>query len=175
LPKKRPFSKLSLFRLDPQSTLAFHRPVVTFWFRVKRWLPVLLWMAFIYAGSTDLLASHHTSRFIGPFLRWLYPQVTHATIARVQTVVRKTGHVTEYAILSLLLLHALRSPDGAPVGARTWVLTLVISALYAVSDEAHQATIPTRQGNVSDVLLDTAGAALGLAGCWWQARWRRRR
>src|SRR5262249_31317101 len=33
-------------------------------------LPVILWMALIFAGSTDLLSPHRTSRMIGPLLRW---------------------------------------------------------------------------------------------------------
>jgi VanZ family protein len=47
--------------------------------------------------------------------------------------------------------------------------------MYAVSDEWHQSFVPTRVGTPWDVLIDAAGAALGLslAGLWW--RWRRSR
>jgi VanZ family protein len=45
--------------------------------------------------------------------------------------------------------------------------------MYAVSDEWHQTFVPTRVGTPSDVMIDAAGAALGLAlaALWW--RWRR--
>ena len=50
---------------------------------------------------------------------------------------------------------------------------LVLSVMYAVSDEWHQTFVPTRVGTPWDVMIDGAGAALGLAlaGLWW--RWRR--
>src|SRR5688500_10779108 len=80
---------------------------------VKYWLPVLLWMVFIFIGSTDLMSAEHTSRFIGPFLRWFAPDITDATIASIQLVVRKSAHLTEYAILAALLYRALRQKTAS--------------------------------------------------------------
>ena len=37
-------------------------------------------MAFIFVGSTDAFSSGHTSRFIGPFLRWLSPGLPDAAV-----------------------------------------------------------------------------------------------
>ncbi len=97
---------------------------------IKYWLPVLLWMVFIFIGSTDLMSAEHTSRFIGPFLRWFAPDITDATIASIQLVVRKCAHLTEYAILSALLLRALRQhfiarraplPLSSPCFAPSWM------------------------------------------------------
>ena len=70
---------------------------------VKYWMPAIVWMALIFIGSTDMLSAEHTSRFLAPFLRWLDPQITWATLNAVQTIIRKLGHVTEYAILAALL------------------------------------------------------------------------
>ena len=38
--------------------------------------------------------------------------------------------------------------------------------LYAASDEFHQSFVPTRTPLVSDVLIDTAGGAIGLLALW---------
>jgi VanZ family protein len=124
---------------------------------LKYWLPVLLWMVFIFIGSTDLMSAEQTSRFIGPFLRWFSPDMTDATIASVQLVVRKCAHVTEYAILSALLLRALRQHLLA---ARS--VAFVLAALYAVLDEFHQSFVPSRTGSPWDVVTDCIGAILGL-------------
>src|SRR6516225_8921231 len=70
---------------------------------LKYWLPVLLWLGLIFIGSTDLLSAEHTSRVIGPILRWFNPDIPAETIARVQFFVRKTAHLSEYAILGMLL------------------------------------------------------------------------
>lgn len=111
-------------------------------------------MIFIFIGSTDLLSAEHTSRFIGPFLRWFTPDISDASIASVQLVVRKFGHFTEYAILAALLCRALRK--SAP-----WI-ALVIAVIYAVLDEVHQSLVFSRTGSLWDVLIDCIGALLGL-------------
>ena len=43
------------------------------------------------------------------------------------------------------------------------VLPWLIAAGYAATDEFHQLFVPGRSGQISDVLLDSAGA---LAGVW---------
>ena len=70
-----------------------------------------LWMALMFFGSTDLMSSEHTSRFLTPFLRWWNPDISPAAIAQVHLVVRKAAHVTEYAILTGLLFRAIRRID----------------------------------------------------------------
>lgn len=124
---------------------------------IKYWLPVLLWMVFIFIGSTDLMSAEHTSRFIGPFLRWFAPDITDAAIVSIQFFVRKCAHVMEYAILSALLLRALRQHLLA---ARS--VAFVLAALYAVLDEFHQSFVPSRTGSPWDVVTDSIGAILGL-------------
>jgi VanZ family protein len=129
-------------------------------FFIKYWPPVLLWMIFIFVGSTDLLSAEHTSRFIGPFLRWFAPDIAGATIASVQLVVRKCAHLTEYAILAALLCRALRL--GHNNFRRAGALSLVVAALYAVFDEFHQSFVPSRTGAAQDVAIDCCGAIFGL-------------
>ena len=76
---------------------------------LKYWLPLVIWLGVIFVGSTDLMSTQHTSRFIVPFLRWLDPHISWAAINTIHTVIRKLGHVSEYAILALLLWRALCS------------------------------------------------------------------
>ena len=49
-------------------------------------------------------------------------------------------------------------------------LPWLIAALYAASDEIHQLFVPGRSGQLSDVILDSAGALAGVAAftvlCW---------
>jgi len=39
-------------------------------------------------------------------------------------------------------------------------LAIIISVLYAVSDEIHQLFVPTREGKIRDVLIDSLGILL---------------
>lgn len=129
-------------------------------FVLKYWLPVLAWMIFIFIGSTDLMSAEHTSRFIGPFLRWFAPDVSDATIALIQFVVRKGAHLTEYAILAALLSRAFRQ-NQARVGG-TLVVSFLIAGVYAAFDEFHQSFVASRTSSPRDVLIDCAGALVGL-------------
>lgn len=144
---------------------------------VKFWLPVALWAALIFLGSTDLLAQAHTSRWIAPILRWLKPDISWEAIQRVQTLVRKGGHLTEYAVLAVLLARALRAARGLAPGWdwRAARLAWLLATLYAVSDEFHQHHVPSRTASPTDVVIDAVGALTGLLLWWLWNRWRRAR
>jgi len=133
------------------------------------WLPVAVWAALIFYGSGDVLSDSRTSRFLGPLLRWVCPDLSDTTVRQLQGIVRKGGHVTEYAILALLALRALmRSPRLLPQ-AWSWraaFLALALCVLYAASDEFHQALVPSRYGSGLDVAIDAGGAILGLGLAW---------
>jgi VanZ family protein len=132
-------------------------------------------MAFIFAASTETFSSGHTSRLIGPLLRWLAPGLTEAAVESAVFWIRKAAHVTEYAVLAALLWRALWRPvrgDRRPWSWRVARRALLGSALWAASDEIHQAFTATRGASVRDVVLDTTGAALGLLLLWRAWSWR---
>jgi VanZ family protein len=100
--------------------------------RFSLWAPVVLWAAAIFAFSSI------------PGL---------ATDLGVwDTILRKGAHMTEYAILALLLFRAL----GREVPA------FVLGFAYAVTDEIHQEFVRGRHASPFDVAMDAAGLALGL-------------
>ncbi len=138
---------------------------------LKPWLPVILWMGFIFGLSTDLGSFEHTSRFIGPFLRWLNPEISAEAVRQVQFIIRKAGHFTEYAILALLILRALRRSQPERSFLQTAAIALLVATAYAATDEYHQSFVPGRTAAVGDVLIDGAGAVTALA---LAAGWRRR-
>lgn len=148
--------------------------------RVRRfiyWLPALAWMTAIFLGSTGLLASQQTSRFLAPLLRWLWPGLSEDRLWATIFWLRKGAHMAEYALLALLVLAALNRTFRPWPATWSWARAgwaLLICAGYAVSDELHQAFEPARFGSALDVVIDSVGAAaaLGLLWCW--GRWRRR-
>ena len=140
------------------------------------WLPVLIWMAIIFSASSDPMSFSHSSHIIAPILHWAFPDISDATVHAVVFAVRKVAHVTEYAILGLLAWRAMRKPSAANPRPWSWSqagFALLLVALYATSDEIHQAFVPSRQASVWDVLLDTLGGALGLLFLWIIGRWRK--
>lgn len=135
-------------------------------------------MTLIFGASADTGSSQRSSRLIEPLVRWLFPDVSEPVVDAVVFYVRKCAHVTEYAVLALLLWRAVRKPvrhDPRPWLKSQVALVIGLTSLYAASDEMHQAFVPNREGRFHDVMIDTVGAALGLFALWLVERWRQRR
>jgi VanZ family protein len=130
---------------------------------LKYWLPLQIWLAVIFVGSTNLMSAEHTSRYIVPFLLWLKPGMSPQTIWVILVVMRKCAHVTEYAILALLMWRAVRSvPAFSMKMSMSLGAALLGCAVFAASDEFHQSFVKSRTPSVGDVLLDVGGALVGL-------------
>ena len=99
---------------------------------VSLWLPVLAWAAVIFAFSS--IPSLGTGLGV-----W-------------DTILRKGAHMTEYAVLGLLLLRALSRELPA----------FALGIAYAITDEIHQHFVRGRHASPVDVLIDTAGVAIGI-------------
>jgi len=133
-------------------------------------------MAFVFGLSTEAGAPRHTSRIIGPLLRWMNPEISEEAIRSVQLVIRKSAHLTEYAILALLVWRARRQPargERRPWHRADACFAFAVAALFAATDEWHQSFVPSREGRFVDVLIDSTGAFLGLLACWSFGRWRK--
>ena len=104
-----------------------------------RWTATLLWGAAIFWLSSQ-------SRPLGR--RW--PALPSAL-----------AHVFEFGVLAALLHRILSA--GPARHRRPAALAFLLTALYAASDEAHQALVPERIASPAEYGLDLLGASLGLA------------
>jgi VanZ family protein len=130
---------------------------------LKYWLPLLIWLGVIFVASTDLMSAEHTSRFFVPILLWLKPGMAPETIRSILFAMRKCAHLSQYAVLALLFWRAFRR--GSAIRGKMSILfgaVLLGCAVFAASDEFHQSFVKSRTPSVRDVLLDIAGASLGL-------------
>lgn len=84
-----------------------------------------------------------------------------AFAAKVDHPIRKTAHATEYAVFAMLLFGAWYDRKRRMV--YNALLPWVCASVYAAGDELHQLFVPGRSGQISDVLLDSAGAAAGIS------------
>jgi hypothetical protein len=106
--------------------------------RLLQWIPALICMAAIF------LASATPANRIENFGAW-------------DTLVKKGGHFTGYAILGITYLIGIgeRRP-------RVWLIAIPLAVLYATSDELHQLYTPGRHSSLIDVCIDGMGAATGV-------------
>ena len=131
--------------------------------------PAIAWAALIFSASTEGLSAPHTSRFIVPLLHWLLPRADMETVELLHILIRKTAHVVEYFVLSLLVLRAVRA--GRPGWQWRWALTAaLVAAGYSAIDEFHQWLVPNRGASGWDSLLDTSGALAAQVASWLWAR-----
>ncbi|HZF02683.1 MAG TPA: VanZ family protein [Methylomirabilota bacterium] len=135
---------------------------------LKYWLPVLVCMAMIFSASSDAHSQQHSSGIFEPFLHWLFPKMPQTEIERIHHGIRKCGHLTEYAILALLLWRALNQSKNklSPWSWPRFSGALLIVFIYAATDEFHQIFVPGRTPLMSDVFIDTTGGAIGLLALW---------
>jgi VanZ family protein len=116
-------------------------------------LAPLCWTGLIMYLGGGQWSGEETSAWLMPMLRALLPGVSPDFLNAVHILIRKTAHVSEYAVLGILW----RRATGV-----TWI-ALALSILTASLDEFRQLFTPGREGSLYDVLLDGTGAAAALA------------
>ena len=109
-----------------------------------RWGPALLLMMVIFIASA--IPGEEFPQYKGG---WDY-------------IIKKSGHLLEYGILTLLMLRGLAGPGLAGATRRQKLGALGLTMLYAATDEFHQRFTPGRRGQVPDVLIDLIGGGLAL-------------
>lgn len=102
------------------------------------WLPVILWAALIFSFSTIKQAK------VSDFFFWDY-------------IVKKTAHVTEYAIFYALIFRATK---------KNWIAAYLLVLLYSASDEFHQHFVIGRTATPLDLGFDLSGANISAYVLW---------
>lgn len=144
---------------------------------LKAWIAAILWLIVIAIESTALLSASNTSRILYPMLHFLFG-LDWEHFEDWHFLIRKTGHVVGYGILSILLFRAWRATLPAMSDVKwtpRWATIAILgTALVASLDEWHQSFIPSRTGRWQDVVLDACAgfAAQIVIFVWW--KWRRK-
>ena len=133
---------------------------------LKYWAPPIVWMAAIFFISTDTFSGENTGSWLQGIFGFIHIGVTQELFDLIHFCIRKTGHFTGYAVLSLLLFRACRSGERARWRWKWAIGSLLVVVFYALLDEYHQTFTRHRTGSIYDSLLDTSGAAVALLSLW---------
>lgn len=133
--------------------------------KIILWILIILWMTVIFLFSAqDSDESSRLSRgFLRNFILWFLPDSLSAdTVDVLEYILRKCAHMTEYAILGILIsiqirLYHLFESDWKKICAAAGLVML-----YAATDEIHQLFVGGRSGQFTDVLIDTFGGIAGI-------------
>lgn len=129
---------------------------------IKYWFPVVVWAGVIFMFSS-------------------FPTGTATKIVWTDFVLKKTAHIVEYGVFTMLTYRALINNGVLAKNAALWAILL--ATLYGFSDEYHQSFTPGREPRVRDVGFDTIGAVLAIYLIWntlpkaperlrgWAKRW----
>ena len=129
-------------------------------------LLTLLWLGFIFGNSLkDGADSSEQSRQVHEIVNDLLASLG-LRISITEATLRKAAHFTEFFVLALLLCLdtvAFGAVTPRTSARRAWIPLCAIPAclLCALTDELLQTLSVGRAAQLSDVLLDTSGAALG--------------
>jgi VanZ family protein len=128
--------------------------------RLQYWIPVFLWMGFIFWMSTGTFSSENTSSIILPIIKLITDSISVEKANLIQGLIRKLGHVGEYFVLGFFLFRAFCAESKKNLTWRCAFYSILVVMLYAASDEFHQFFVSSRTASVVDVGIDTLGGIL---------------
>ena len=125
---------------------------------------------FLFSAQVGNDSASSSSAVVSVIRGIFVPDFDSLSVAEQETInynltviVRKGAHMTEYAVLAVLALLNCVAWDVPKRYAPKLAVAFSFAVLYAVTDELHQRFVPGRAGLFTDVLIDSAGAIVGLA------------
>jgi VanZ family protein len=118
------------------------------------WLLVIICMGIIFSLSaqTGEESSELSHSFVLAFLEKLGITINEAFL-------RNCAHCLEFMGLSVLMFNGVYATSEAKI---TPVIAFFGTVAYAVTDEIHQIFVPERAFQLSDILVDSTGALIGV-------------
>jgi len=121
----------------------------------------ILWALVIFSFSAkNSNESAKESRRVGKFICSIFvsgydemdENEQYELAGKIEYPIRKAAHMTEYAILGFLLMGLMEN----------MIISFVVGAIYAATDEIHQYFVPGRSCQITDVLIDSFGVIIGI-------------
>ncbi|QQK76481.1 VanZ family protein [Salicibibacter cibarius] len=134
--------------------------------KIVAWLLVIGWMGLIFyfshqSGEASSSLSGGVTEVAYSWSQRLIPFVT-IDFESFHTLIRKAAHVAVYVVLGIFAVHAFRVSTTERSTRQITLWAWLLCVCYAITDEVHQLFIPGRSGEVSDVVLDSIGALVGI-------------
>lgn len=118
------------------------------------WILVVVCMGIIFSLSAQNgeESSDLSGSFVMAILEWLKLDVDEGLL-------RTCAHCLEFMGLSLLIFNATYATWEKKI---TPLIAFAGTVLYAITDEIHQIFVPGRAFQISDILVDSTGALIGI-------------
>lgn len=119
---------------------------------------ILLWMYIVFGFSSQ---NGEESSGISFKISMLLTKNNEEIANNIEPYVRKIAHFSEYAVGGILIFLLFLTFEKISPMMRN-ILSMVITIIYAITDEIHQLFIPGREGKIVDVYIDTLGIITGI-------------
>ena len=117
---------------------------------------VLIWMIIIFIMSSfNATDSANQSNFIVNIISNI---LNIENVRLLSLIIRKLAHFTEYLILGTLVINMFTKNNAK----KTYLLSILLCIIYAISDEIHQIFVPGRACQIKDILIDSVGSITGI-------------
>jgi len=137
-------------------------------------IPVVAVMVMIFCFSAQ--TGEESGAMSGNITRWIAGLLVQdfdtlpgaeqaAFLDSLGFIVRKLAHFSEYALLGFFLMLHIRQIRKRAAVPIPWLWAWGIGALYAASDELHQAFVGGRGPALMDVGIDSCGVIAGIMVC----------
>jgi len=133
--------------------------------KILSWTSVILWLLLIFyfshqpATESKRLSTEVTNSVVKTAQK-VAPE-KKLDVGALHHIVRKNAHFFLYFVLGVLVFNALKSSCSAGKGILIGG-SFLFCVSYAMSDEFHQLFVSGRGAQLSDVLIDSAGAGVGI-------------
>ncbi len=131
---------------------------------VIKFILVIIWMIAVFKFSSEVgddssNTSGVTITKILTFFKhdWKIDKL-NSTVELLQPYARKLAHFTLYALGGFLIYNLKVCGENK---RKNLLFTILVGAIYSISDEIHQLFVPGRSGLITDVLIDTLGIIVG--------------
>ncbi len=133
--------------------------------KIISWILVALWLYVIisFSNQTGGESGGISGKIVQIIIDIFNINNTESTFSTLQFFVRKLAHLTEYAILGILIFNALYNTINNL--KLIVIISFVCCALYSIIDEINQLSVAGRVGSFKDCLIDSTGALLGVLFC----------
>lgn len=140
---------------------------IIIWILIAGWMLVI----FLFSSQNGDESSKLSQGFLRKCILWFLPDhMNGATVDTLEYIVRKCAHMTEYAVLGILISIQFRLYRFFEKEWKTISAAIFFVMMYAATDEIHQLFIGGRSGRFTDVLIDTCGGMIGALAVYFTCK-----
>jgi VanZ family protein len=124
-----------------------------------KWILVIIWITLIFLFSNEVAknSSARSAVIVNEIVNTLHVSLSESILT---FLTRKAAHIFMYFVLGILIYNVIREYNL--VVKRAILFSILFAMIYATTDEMHQLFISGRSGQVSDVMIDTIAASVGV-------------